>query len=423
MSGIRRWLESLRYVPGYQKMVFVYLAIIILVILSTRYRLDRVLFPVAYTIIYSGLVLPLFLQSMIGKLSQRAGWWIATVAVIIGFYIIMRLLVALDLLGTGLIYQTNIYGIIWTAAIACFGIVGVAVQHGLSGLRENLRRDLREISTIRQMTKGEPLILDRRTIAILVVAVAITAGMLGARVYLLRRPDFVTRYAVPANVSEDLPKTLGMTLWNRLDHPVNVFTVAFSGYFRYPAETNYTGSDLLELAKSIGVVAASMEKASGAPPDMVLIKRGGSPSGNMKQISIDLSKAFAYLGLYENETSHLRIPSKFIIRWDRKEKKPTGVWVGTPGVPFMMWQNATRMDGRGRIESTGPYKEVVGLAGIELKDVPADSRYGFNLTGVFHPWLGEEFREYDELLLGGEAIYESGKTRELREVTIRKIAS
>ncbi|TLM99092.1 hypothetical protein FDZ71_16255, partial [bacterium] len=75
MSGIRRWLESLRYVPGYQKMVFVYLAIIILVILSTRYRLDRVLFPVAYTIIYSGLVLPLFLQSMIGKLSQRAGWW------------------------------------------------------------------------------------------------------------------------------------------------------------------------------------------------------------------------------------------------------------------------------------------------------------------------------------------------------------
>ena len=403
-------------------MLFVYLAIIILVILSTRYQLENYLLSGAYTIVYSGLVLPLFLQSMIGKLSQRIGWWIATVAVIIGFYAIMRLLVAMDLLGTGLIYQTNIYGIIWTVAIACFGVVSVVVQHGLSGVRENMRRDLREISTIRRMTKGEPLVLDRRTIAVLVLAVAITVGMLGARVYLLRRPDFVTRYAVPANVSEALPRTLGMTLWNRLDHPVEIFTVAFAGYYRYPAQTNYTGSDLLELAKSIAIVAASMEKASGAPPDMIMVKRGGSPSGNMKQISIDLSEAFAYLGLYENETSHLRIPSKFIIRWDRKDKKLRGVWVGTPGVPFMIWQNATRIDGRGLTETISPLLEIIGAGGIELKDVPADGRYGFNLTGTFHPWLGQEFSEYDEFLLGGEVIYESGKTRELREVTIRKVA-
>lgn len=422
MSGVKRWLESLRYLPGYQKMVFVYLAIIILVILSTRFRLEKVIFPVAYTIVYSGLVLPLFLQSMIGKLSQRIGWWIATVVVIIGFYIVIQSLVVMDLLGTGLIYQTNIYGIVWTSAIACFGVVSVAVQHGFSGVRENMRRDLKEISTIRQMAKGEPLVLDKRTIAILVVAVVITVGMLGARVYLLRRPDFVTRYAVPGNVSEDLPKTLSMMLWNRLDHPVEVFTVAFAGYYRYPAQTNYTGSDLLELAKSIRIVADSMEKASSAPPDMILIKRGGSPSGNMKQISIDLSKAYSHLGLYENETSHLRIPSKFIIRWDRKDRKLRGVWVGTPGVPFMMWQNGTRIDGRGLIESTSPYNEVIGLGGIELEDVPADGRYGFNLTGIFHPWLGEEFGEYDEFLLGGEVIYESGKTRELREVTIRKTA-
>ena len=403
-------------------MLFVYLAIIILVILSTRYQLENYLLSGAYTIVYSGLVLPLFLQSMIGKLSQRIGWWIATVAVIIGFYAIMRLLVAMDLLGTGLIYQTNIYGIIWTVAIACFGVVSVVVQHGLSGVRENMRRDLREISTIRRMTKGEPLVLDRRTIAVLVLAVAITVGMLGARVYLLRRPDFVTRYAVPANVSEALPRTLGMTLWNRLDHPVEIFTVAFAGYYRYPAQTNYTGSDLLELAKSIAIVAASMEKARGAPPDMIMVKRGGSPSGNMKQISIDLSEAFAYLGLYENETSHLRIPSKFIIRWDRKDKKLRGVWVGTPGVPFMIWQNATRIDGRGLTETISPLLEIIGAGGIELKDVPADGRYGFNLTGTFHPWLGQEFSEYDEFLLGGEVIYESGKTRELREVTIRKVA-
>lgn len=422
MSGIKRWFESLRYLPGYQKMLFVYLAIIILVILSTRYQLENYLLSGAYTIVYSGLVLPLFLQSMIGKLSQRIGWWIATVAVIIGFYAIMRLLVAMDLLGTGLIYQTNIYGIIWTVAIACFGVVSVVVQHGLSGVRENMRRDLREISTIRRMTKGEPLVLDRRTIAVLVLAVAITVGMLGARVYLLRRPDFVTRYAVPANVSEALPRTLGMTLWNRLDHPVEIFTVAFAGYYRYPAQTNYTGSDLLELAKSIAIVAASMEKARGAPPDMIMVKRGGSPSGNMKQISIDLSEAFAYLGLYENETSHLRIPSKFIIRWDRKDKKLRGVWVGTPGVPFMIWQNATRIDGRGLTETISPLLEIIGAGGIELKDVPADGRYGFNLTGTFHPWLGQEFSEYDEFLLGGEVIYESGKTRELREVTIRKVA-
>ena len=422
MSGIKRWFESLRYLPGYQKMLFVYLAIIILVILSTRYDLQHYILPVGYTIVYSGIVLPLFLQSMIGKLSQRIGWWIATVAVIIGFYAIMRLLVAMDLLGTGLIYQTNIYGIIWTVAIACFGVVSVVVQHGLSGVRENMRRDLREISTIRRMTKGEPLVLDRRTIAVLVLAVAITVGMLGARVYLLRRPDFVTRYAVPANVSEALPRTLGMTLWNRLDHPVEIFTVAFAGYYRYPAQTNYTGSDLLELAKSIAIVAASMEKASGAPPDMIMVKRGGSPSGNMKQISIDLSEAFAYLGLYENETSHLRIPSKFIIRWDRKDKKLRGVWVGTPGVPFMIWQNATRIDGRGLTETISPLLEIIGAGGIELKDVPADRRYGFNLSGTFHPWLGQEFSEYDEFLLGGEVIYESGKTRELREVTIRKVA-
>jgi len=422
LSGIKRWFESLRYLPGYQKMLFVYLAIIILVILSTRYQLENYLLSGAYTIVYSGLVLPLFLQSMIGKLSQRIGWWIATVAVIIGFYAIMRLLVAMDLLGTGLIYQTNIYGIIWTVAIACFGVVSVVVQHGLSGVRENMRRDLREISTIRRMTKGEPLVLDRRTIAVLVLAVTITVGMLGARVYLLRRPDFVTRYAVPANVSEALPRTLGMTLWNRLDHPVEIFTVAFAGYYRYPAQTNYTGSDLLELAKSIAIVAASMEKASGAPPDMIMVKRGGSPSGNMKQISIDLSEAFAYLGLYENETSHLRIPSKFIIRWDRKDKKLRGVWVGTPGVPFMIWQNATRIDGRGLTETISPLLEIIGAGGIELKDVPADGRYGFNLTGTFHPWLGQEFSEYDEFLLGGEVIYESGKTRELREVTIRKVA-
>jgi len=422
LSGIKRWFESLRYLPGYQKMLFVYLAIIILVILSTRYQLENYLLSGAYTIVYSGLVLPLFLQSMIGKLSQRIGWWIATVAVIIGFYAIMRLLVAMDLLGTGLIYQTNIYGIIWTVAIACFGVVSVVVQHGLSGVRENMRRDLREISTIRRMTKGEPLVLDRRTIAVLVLAVAITVGMLGARVYLLRRPDFVTRYAVPANVSEALPRTLGMTLWNRLDHPVEIFTVAFAGYYRYPAQTNYTGSDLLELAKSIAIVAASMEKARGAPPDMIMVKRGGSPSGNMKQISIDLSEAFAYLGLYENETSHLRIPSKFIIRWDRKDKKLRGVWVGTPGVPFMIWQNATRIDGRGLTETISPLLEIIGAGGIELKDVPADGRYGFNLTGTFHPWLGQEFSEYDEFLLGGEVIYESGKTRELREVTIRKVA-
>jgi len=420
LSGIKRWFESLRYLPGYQKMLFVYLAIIILVILSTRYHLEKVIFPVAYTVVYSGIILPLFLQSLIGKLSQRTGWWAATVTVIIGFYILMRLLVALDLLGTGLIYKTNIYGIVWTAAIACLGVLSAAMQHGLSGLRENMRRELREITTIKQMTKGEPLVLDKRTIAVLVIAVAVTAGILGARIYLLKRPDFVTMYAVPRNVSDAPAKLLGMMLWNRLNRPVSVFTVAFAGYYRYPAQTNYTGNDLFELAKSVSIVADCLSKASSAPPDMILIRKGGSPSGNIRQITIDLTRAFNYMGLYENETSHLRIPSKFIIRWDRRQKRLKGVWVGTPGVPFMIWQNGTRMDGRGLVESLDPYREIIRLEGIEMRDVPAGGRYGFNLTGIFHSWLGPEFSDCDEFLLGGEVLYESGKTRELREVTIRR---
>ncbi len=421
MSGIKRWVETLRYVPPYYRLFFLYLLVIILVILYSVFKPDiQGLFYVVAVVVYSGIILPFFLQSVVGKLSQRLGWWVATGLVLVGFYAVMKFLVSTDLLDRGLIYDVNIYGIIWTALIAGAGAASVVAQHGFSGLAENVRRDVMEISITRRMTKGEPLVLDRRTLVVLTVLVVFTGFIFVSRIYLYNRPDSVTAYSVPLRISEENSSTFYISLANEVNRGLTSYSVTYHGYFRYPAYSNYTGKDLLELARSIDVIRESLNRAKAAPADMISMIRIGAMATSIKELRIDLSEAFRYLGLYSNETAHLQIPSKFIVQWDTRRKRFRGVWVGTPGVPFMKWESGSTKDGRGLVESDDPYLDVIRGGMIELKEIAAGATYGFNLTGVYYPWLGEEFRDIDRFMIMGEASLDGGKTRTFSPVEISR---
>ena len=408
-------------------MFFVYIAIILFVFIYAVFHVNLDIFLKAgMVIIYSGVVFPIFIQNVVAKLSRRMGWWIATTFLLVGFYLVLRLMVASELLSTGwddfsgYAYTLNFYGIIWAGLIAIAGIVNMIASHGVSGLKENVKRDLREVSVARRMTKGEPLILDKRTVVILIVGLLFTGAIFVFRIYYLKRPDLITRYEFPLEISEDSPEYLAMVLSNEANRPVDLVRVSLIGYYRYPASIKYTGQDMLEMARSIQIVAKAFKRAEAAPADMVLVEEKRVTAGNIREIWLDFSDAFEYLGLYPNETSYYRIPSKFIVKWSRKERRPEGVWVGTPGIPFMKLQNGTRMDGRGEVESSDPYEEMVHGGMFEFKDLGPGTSYGFNLSVIFHPWLGEDFRDYEEFLLRGNVVVENGTARQLAEVVIRK---
>jgi hypothetical protein len=422
LSSIRRWLESLKYVPGYYRLFFVYVAVIVLVfVYVVVLRGDALLFATsAVTVVYAGLVIPIFVQMVVGKLSKRIGWWVATITALAGLYAVLRVLVAAELLSPGFIYRANIYGIIWTAAIVVAAMVNIVVHHGLSGLVTNVKRDLGEIRVGRRLTKGEPFIQDKRTVVVLVLAIIFTFSIFVLRQYLIKRPDLISQYVIPEDVADDLPRVLKMELSNEVGQPVELVTVSVTGYIRYPAFTNKTGSDMLSLAKSIDIISSAYERAQGAPADTIDVKTTSRNAGNIKEISIDLSRAFEALGLYVNQTSHLLIPSRFIVQWDKKDKRMGAVWAGTPGIPFMRWGNGNRTDGRGSVDMPDPYQDLVFGGRIELKDVAPGETYGFALSGVYHNWLGEVFAEIDLFLLSTQVQVKDGRARTVVAREIKK---
>ena len=352
-----------------------------------------------------------------------------------GFFILLRFLVGAELLGdtvynqgqlsiSGLIYWGNVIGIIWTGMIAGAGVLNMVVHHGISGMRVNLTRDIHERGTVRRLTRGEPLILDKRTVVMVVMAVAFTGSILVLRGYLVQRPDLITQYSVPANISQESPKTLTVMLENMGGKPISSIEIRFTGYYRYPAFniTGETGSDMLELAKKVDVVSEAFSLSEEAPSDMVVIVPHWDIAGNIKEIFLDFHPAFEHLGLYENETSHQSIPSRFIVQWDRQEKRLESVWVGTPGIPFARIINMTRLDGRGNLTSNLPYSDMVSSGSIEMRNIDPGNPYGFNLTLVYHPWLGHEFGDVDLFFLGGEVVLEDEKPRKLVNLEVRRVS-
>ncbi len=435
MSWIRRFFETLQYVPGYYRVFFLYISIILMVFIYVVFFHNKpVLFiAAALTVVYSGLGVPIVLQNLVGKLSRSMGWWIATAFVLVGFFILLQFLVAYDLLDekmfnarelsfSGLIYWANIFGIIWTGAIAGAGIVNMAVHHGFSGVRENIKRDIEEMRVSRSLTRGEPLVLDRRTIVIVLAVVAFTGGILVLRGALVIRPDLVTEYTVPSEISGEAPKTLTLMFSNNAKETLDSVSIEIIGYYRYPAE-NLTGEnlgkDMVAMAKRLEIVRDAYARSEEAPPDTILIKQTREATSNIKEIFIDFSEAYSYLGLYSNATAHVQMPSRFILQWNTREKVPGAVWVGTPGLPFMNITNATRIDGRGARISSEPYDDVFVNGRIELKEIPPGAPYGFNLTGVYHPWLDGDFTEIDSFFVSGQVALGSGNPRRLVNIEVR----
>ncbi len=435
MSRIKRWFEGLSYLPGYYRLFFLYIAIILLVFiysfLQTRgFDAGEIIFlfiQAGLTIGYSGIFFPIFIQNLVAKLSRRIGWWIATIGSLVGFYLFLRILVVLEFLDvgwrgiSGIVYMINFYGIIWAGIIALAGVVNVARNHGLSGLKRNIKRDVKEISTINRMTKGEPLILDKRTAVLIILGLIFSGAILAFRYYYVKRPDRITDYQYPRELSPGEAKPFSVMLVNDVPREVERVDIEFTGYFRYPAFTNYSGEDLLELAKTLPIVEKAYQRASEAPGDMITVEEDSGLAENEKQVSLDFSEAYEHLGLYSNRTSHLLIPSKFIVKWDKRDKKLRGVWVGTPGIPFMDFHNGTKMDGNGVINSSRPYEELIDFGRLEFQNLKPDLKYGFNMSAVLHPWLKGEFQDIDQFLIKGRVIVpEEEKTRNLIEVELSR---
>ena len=436
MSWIRRFFETLQYVPGYYRVFFLYISVIVMVFLYVVFFHNKplVFVAAAMTVLYSGIGVPIVVQSVVGKLSRSMGWWASTALVLIGLYILLRFLVSYELLDarmydpggqlsfSGLVYWANIYGIVWSAALAGAAVVNMALHHGIWGVRENIRRDIHEIRMSRSLTKGEPLVLDRRTIALVLMGIAFTGGILVLRASLVVRPDLVTEYTVPNEIFRETPRTLTLMLTNNAKDAVDLFTVEFTGYFRYPAQ-NLTGEDLgkdmLATAKRLEIVRTAYEKASEAPADLVVTKVTSEVMNNIREIFIDFTEAYSHLGLYANETARQQIPSKFIVQWNTKDKRLQAVWVGTPGIPFLRILNATRLDGRGLVESEEAYREILIDGGIEMKNVSPGAAYGFNLSGVYYDWLGAEFVNVDSFFVASEATLDDGDPRRLVSVEVR----
>jgi len=427
LSRVKRWFEGLSYLPGYYRIFFLYFAIILVVFLYTVFKVRPLTFvKVALVVGYSGIFFPIFTQNVVSKLSRSVGWWFATALTLAGFYALLRILVSLQLLDTGwrsvsgYIYTMNLYGIIWAGMIAIGAVANLVANHGFSGLTENIRRDLGEIRSIRRMTRGEPLILDKRTLAFVAIGLIFTGGIFAFRMYYLKRPDVITAYQFPLKLFENSTTHFALALSNEINEPVEMVRVSFSGYYRYPARANYTGDDLMELAKSIPIIRAAFERAKEAPADMIVVDEKRMATTSAKELRIDFSRAFDHLGLYPNATSHLLIPSKFIISWDTKEKRIQGVWVGTPGLPFMRFENGTFVDGRGEVSSSTPYTDLIRSGIVEFKDLGPGTKYGFNLTAVYEPWLGEDFKDIDQFVITGDVEVSGKGSRRLADVMIKK---
>ncbi len=434
MSSIKRWIEGISYIPGYYRLFFLYIAIIILVFIYAVLQVQGystadiawIFVRGAMLIGYSGIFFPIFIQNIVARLSRRLGWWTATLGALVGFYLILRFLVYLELLSTGwsdipgLVYMVNFYGIVWTGMVALFGVINMVNNHGLSGLKRNLNRDVEEISKVREITRGEPLILDKRTVIILVLGLVFSGAILAFRFYYVKRPDRIIHYGYPIDIDLDGTNEFSMTLVNDVNRVVGSVTVSFSGYFRYPVYVNYTGDDILELAKSIPIIADAYEIAEDAPGDMVLTERGSDIAGDVREISLDFSDAFEYLGLYTNETAHLQIPSNFIVKWDRKDKQLRGVWVGTSGIPFMEFVNGTVFNGDDEVFSSEPYDELMESGQLVFSDMEPETEYGFNFTSEFHRWLtGEGFDDSDQFVIRGKVyVADDDRTRSLVEVNM-----
>jgi len=435
LSAIRRFFETLRYVPGYYRIFFFYLAIILMVFIYVVFFNNR---PAEFAasagiFLYAGIGVPIVLQNLINKISRSLGWWISVLLALLGFFIVLRILVSADLLGTsiynrgvlsisGLVYWGNILGIIWTGVLAGMGMLNMVVHHGVSGMRRNLSWDIHERSTVRRLTRGEPLILDKRTILLVVMALVFTGSTFYLRGLLVQRPDLITLYSVPKNLSGESPATINMMLENMGGKPISSIEIHFTGYYRYPAFnlTGETGSDMLELAKKVDVIADAFSMSEDAPADLVITIPHWDIAGNIREIYLDFYDAFDHLGLYENETSCSSIPSRFIVQWDRQEKRLESVWVGTPGIPFARLINMTRLDGRGNLTSDNPYLDMVPDGTVEMRDIQPGESYGFNLTVDYHPWLGAEYEVVDLFFLAGDVVLEGGKPRKLVNVEIRK---
>jgi succinate dehydrogenase/fumarate reductase cytochrome b subunit len=437
LSAIRRFFETLRYVPGYYRIFFLYMGIILMVFLYVIFfRRNPMLFAATAGIaLYAGIGVPIVLQNIISRVSRSLGWWIAILFVLLGFFGLLSFLVASDLLDTniynrrqlsfsGIIYWANVIGIIWTAALAGAGVVNMMVHHGFGGLRSNLSWDIRERYTIRRLTRGEPLILDKRTVIMVILAIVFTGSIFVLRGFLVQRPDLVTTYSVPRNLSVENPGMLTLMLENMGGKPITSIEVQFTGYYRYPATLNVTGEtggDMLELAKKVDVIERAFSMAEDAPADMVIVIPHWDFAGNIKEIYLDFHDAFEHVELYENETSYQKIPSRFIVQWDRQEKRLESVWVGTPGIPFARIVNMTRLDGRGNLTSTTPYSDMVSSGKIEMRDIQPEDPYGFNLTLVYHQWLGPRYDVVDLFFLGAEMVLEEDKPRKLVNLEIRRI--
>jgi hypothetical protein len=439
LSAIRRFFETLRYVPGYYRIFFLYMGIILMVFVYVVFFHDEpMLFAATAGIaLYAGIGLPIVLQNIINRISRSLGWWIAIVFVLVGLFVLLRFLVASDLLDTtiynnlgqlsfsGIIYWANVIGIIWTAGLAGAGVINMWVHHGFSGIRSNLAWDIRERYTIRRLTRGEPLILDKRTLIMVVLAIVFTGSVYVLRGFLVQRPDLITTYRVPANLSVENPGMLTLMLENMGGNPITSIEVQFTGYYRYPASLNVTGEaggDMLELAKRVDVIDRAFTMAEDAPADMVIVIPHWDIAGNIKEIYLDFHDAFEHVELYENETSYQSIPSRFIVQWDRQEKRLESVWVGTPGIPFARIVNMTRLDGRGNLTTISPYSDMVSSGKIEMRDIQPGDSYGFNLTLVYHKWLGERYNVVDLFFLGAEVVLEDDKPRKLVNFEVRRIS-
>jgi hypothetical protein len=435
LSWIRRFFETLQYVPGYYRVFFLYISIILMVFIYVVFfnQKPTLFVAAAVTVVYSGLGVPIVVQSVVGKLSRSVGWWISTALVLVGFFILLRFLVGYELLDgnmfdgrqlnfSGLIYWANIFGIIWTAMIAGAGVLNMAIHHGFSGIRENVKRDIQEIQVSRRLTRGEPLVFDRRTVVIVLMGLAFTGGILILRGALVIRPDLVTEYTVPGEIFADAPRTLTLMFMNNAREPLDTLWVEITGYYRYPVQ-NLTGQDLgkdlLATARRMKLVEDAYERSKGAPSDSIIVEQTREATSNIKEIFLDFTDAYSYLGLYNNGTVHVQLPSKFIVQWHTREKRLEAVWVGTPGLPFMRVLNATRIDGRGTNVSTSPYDEVFVNGRIRIEDVPPGAAYGFNLTGIYHPWLGGEFMDVESFFVSGRVAVGDKDPRRLVSTEVK----
>jgi hypothetical protein len=64
---------------------------------------------------------------------------------------------------------------------------------------------------------------------------------------------------------------------------------------------------------------------------------------------------------------------------------------------------------------------MVSSGKIEMRDIQPGDPYGFNLTLVYHQWLGERYDVVDLFFLGAEVILEDDRPRKLVNLEVRRL--